>query len=137
MASPGYTNPLQNTDPKQAVKDQASSILSETSSGIGDLAGALRKTAREMGGGGSGEHAPVSRLVESAADGLERFSGALRNKDLDGLVNDVNSFARRQPVAFFGVALAAGFLAVRFLKASGEPRVSDEQNPYGEQNLPY
>ena len=136
MASPGYTNPLQNTDPKQAVKDQASSILSETSSGIGDLAGALRKAAHERGGG-RGERAPVSRLVESAADGLERFSGALRNQDLDGLVNDLNSFARRQPVAFFGAALAAGFLAVRFLKASGEPRGSDEQNPCGEQNLPY
>ena len=136
MPSPGYTDPLQNTDPKQAVKDQASSVLKDTGSGIGDLASALRKTAREMGGG-SGERAPVSRLVESAADGLERFSGALRNQDLDGLVNDLNSFARRQPVAFFGVALAAGFLAVRFLKASGEPRSSDRRNPYADQNLPY
>ena len=139
MASPGYTNPLQNTDPKQAVKDQAGQVWDDTkdtarsmlgeqqkaaAGGMGELAGALRKAAREMGGG-SGERAPVSRLVESAADGLERFSGALRNQDLDGLVNDLNSFARRQPVAFFGVALAAGFLAVRFLKASGEPRGSD------------
>lgn len=137
MASPEQRTPLQDVDPTQAVKDQARSVLKDTSSGIGDLASALRKTAREMGGGGSGERAPVSRLVESAADGLERFSGALRNKDLDGLVNDVNSFARRQPVAFFGVALAAGFLAVRFLKASGEPRGSELDNPYGEQNLPY
>jgi hypothetical protein len=28
--------------------------------------------------------------------------------------------ARNQPVAFFGIALAAGFLAVRFLKADNE-----------------
>lgn len=145
MASPGYTNPLQNTDPKQSVKDQAGQVWNDTkdtarsmlgeqqkaaAGGMSELAGALRKAAREMGGG-SGERAPVSGLVESAADGLERFSGALRNQDLDGLVNGLNSFARRQPVAFFGAALTAGFLAVRFLKASGEPRDSDEQNlPY-------
>jgi hypothetical protein len=32
-------------------------------------------------------------------------------------LRDLDDFARNQPVAFFGLALAAGFLAVRFLKA--------------------
>ena len=123
-------NPLQNPDLKKAAKDQASMVLNDTGKGIGDLAGALRKTAREMGDGAT--RAPMSRLVESAADGLERFSGSLRAKDLDGLVNDLDSFARRQPVAFFGAALAAGFLAVRFLKATpeSESRSETERLPY-------
>jgi len=51
---------------------------------------------------------------------LERLSGTLRNKDLDGMVRDAESFARRQPLVFFGAAMAAGFLAVRFLKSSSE-----------------
>jgi hypothetical protein len=34
------------------------------------------------------------------------------------LVADVQGFARRQPTAFLGAAVLAGFAAVRFLKAS-------------------
>jgi hypothetical protein len=33
------------------------------------------------------------------------------------MLRDMDNFARNQPVAFFGIALAAGFVAVRFLKA--------------------
>jgi hypothetical protein len=124
MAEGTRTQPLQNQARTIAneAKESARSMLGEqqkaAASGVGDLAGALRKAAREMGDGG--ERAPVSRLVESAADGLEQLSESLRNRDLSGLARDVESFARRQPVAFFGAAFAAGFLAVRFLKAGGE-----------------
>ena len=145
-------DPLQKTTPVQqagqAARDQASAVWNDTkdsarsvlgnqqkaaASGLGQFAGALRKAAREMGDGG--EQAPMSRMIESAADGLERFSGSLRERDLDGLVRDVESFARRQPVVFFGAAIAAGFLAMRFMKASspsnstGLDRI-DEQTPY-------
>ena len=157
-------DPLQKTTPVQqagqAAKDQASAVWNDTkdsarsviggqqkaaASGLGQFAGALRKAAREMGDGD--QQAPMSRMIESAADGLERFSGTLRERDLDGLVRDVESFARRQPVVFFGAAIAAGFLAMRFMKASspsnkpgssvsGSPGVSsgldriDQQTPY-------
>jgi hypothetical protein len=146
-------DPLQKTAPAgQAAKDQASAVWSDTkdsarsmignqqkaaASGLGQFAGALRKAAREMGDGG--QQAPMSRMIESAADGLERFSGSLREKDLDGLVRDAESFARRQPLVFFGAAIAAGFLAMRFMKASkpgtdagtsgGMDRI-DQQIPY-------
>ena|SRR5687767_6856247 len=134
----------------QAAKDQASAVWSGTkdsarsmigdqqkaaASGLGQFAGALRKAAREMGDGG--QQAPMSRMIESAADGLERFSGSLREKDLDGLVRDAESFARRQPMLFFGAAIAAGFLAVRFMKATrpdegnrGTSGGMDQQIPY-------
>ena len=36
------------------------------------------------------------------------------------MARDVERFAREQPVAFFGLSLAAGFLAARFLKASND-----------------
>ena len=126
----------------QAAKDQASAVWSDTkesarsmlgnqqqaaASGLGQFAGALRKAAREMGDGG--QQAPMSRMIESAADGLERFSGSLREKDLDGLVRDAESFARRQPLVFFGAAIAAGFLAVRFMKAT-RPSNDQQQTPY-------
>ena len=135
MATGSYTDPVQNQGrgTKDAVKDQANAVWNDTknsarsmlgeqqgavASGLGDLAQALRKAAREMGNGG--QQAQISRFAETAADGLERFSGSLRNKDLGGVMRDVESFARRQPVAFFGAAVAAGFLAVRFLKSSNQ-----------------
>jgi hypothetical protein len=151
MAAGRYTDPLQSSPPnsprgahggdarsianeaKEVAKERASAVWNDTkdsarsllseqqraaASGVEDFAAALRKAASEMGDGGQ---ANMSRVIESAASGLERFSGSLRNKDLNSLVQDVESFARRQPVAFFGAAVAAGFLAMRFLKSSNEP----------------
>jgi hypothetical protein len=134
MTSANYTDPLQKQTPNatQAAKEAASNIANDTKERthamLGDFASALRKVAHDMG---DGRQAPMSRMVESAADGLERFSGSLREKDLNGLVRDVEGFARRQPVAFFGAALAAGFLAMRFLKAS------DPRSPRDGNTLPY
>src|SRR5690606_24908694 len=44
----------------------------------------------------------------------------LRNKNANALIRDMESLSRRAPVAFFAGALAAGFLAARFLKSSAE-----------------
>jgi hypothetical protein len=85
------------------------------------VAGALREAAQRRDDGDG-----LARLGTSAADGLERLSSALRNKDVGTMLRDVESFARQQPVAFFGLALAAGFLAVRFVK-SGERRDEEQQ----------
>ena len=136
MATVDFTDPLQNKAPEGA--DQARSIAHDAkearsmlgeqqkaaASGIGDFAGALRKVARDMG---DARQAPMSD-ARGAADGLERFSGSLREKDLNGLMREVEGFARRQPVAFFGAAVAAGFLAVRFLKSSKQRE--DNSLPY-------
>jgi hypothetical protein len=101
------------------AKDTAGAKLGEqkdsAASSLGSFANALRKAAHESG---SQDQDGIVRVADLAADGLERLSGTLRNKDLDTLVGDVESFARRQPAAFFGVAIAAGFLAVRFVKSS-------------------
>jgi hypothetical protein len=110
-----------------STRDSARSLIGEqqraAAGGLGDFAQALRKVAQELGDkGNSGPQSSTARLVQSAADGLERFSGSLKEKDLNGLVGEVETFARRQPVAFFGAAVAAGFLAVRFLKSSNQAR---------------
>lgn len=112
-----------SSDRPQAVQ-AARSLIGEqqqaAASGLGEFAGVLRRAARD----GKGAESPVARIAESAADNLERFSESLRNRDLDGLLRDAESFARRQPAVFIGAAALVGFLAVRFLKASErvEPR---------------
>jgi hypothetical protein len=103
----------------EAVKSSVAEQKDAAASSLGNLAGALRRAAHESGGGGE---APATRAVEWAADGLDRISATLRSNDLDGMVRQVQSFARNQPVAFFFAAAAAGFLATRFLKAGAEPQ---------------
>ena len=43
------------------------------------------------------------------------------------MLRDVEHFAHAQPVAFFGMALATGFLAVRFMKASQSEPIKESQ----------
>ena len=137
MASTGQTGSLQNQAQEvlNQTKESARAIAGEqqraAAGGLAEFASALRKAARETGDGG--QRSQVGRFAESAADGLERLSGSLREKDLNRLVGDLESFARSQPVAFFGAAVAAGFLAVRFLKATAptEPQRSTQwQQPH-------
>jgi hypothetical protein len=105
-------------DAKEAARTRLSEQKDEAADGLGDVAGALRDAARRQRGDSAG--GPMAQLTGSAAEGLERLSSTLRGKDVGSMVRDVESFARNQPVAFFGLAVAAGFLAARFLKASND-----------------
>jgi hypothetical protein len=99
-------------DAKETTRTKLNEQKDVAAQGIGDVAQALREAARRHEGDG------VSRLTSSAADGLERVSSALRHKDVNSMLRDMDRFARDQPVAFFGLAVAAGFLAVRLLRDS-------------------
>jgi hypothetical protein len=105
-------------DAKQAAQETVREQKDAAADGIGDVAGALRKAADRPRGEASRQS--IAQLAGSAAEELERVSRALRSKDPSAMVRDVSEFARREPLAFFGLALATGFLAVRFLKASDE-----------------
>lgn len=103
------------------AKEGARSALNQkkdsAAAGIDDVAAALHDASQRRQDQGDDSFA---RLAGSAADGLQRFSGTLRNKDVGTMLRDVNSFAHRQPVAFFGLAIAAGVLATRFIKAGND-----------------
>jgi hypothetical protein len=60
--------------------------------------------------------------IRQAAAGLERASGTMRARDIDDLVGTVEDFARRQPVAFLGGAVVAGFGLARLMKSSADRR---------------
>jgi hypothetical protein len=102
-------------DAKQTARSKLSEQQQAAAGSLGDFAGALRKSAEQLQGG---QHGSAARFAQTAASSLEQLSGALKNRDLESMVRDAEGFARRQPAAFFGAALVAGFLAVRFLKSS-------------------
>ncbi|MCR8826698.1 hypothetical protein [Pseudosulfitobacter koreensis] len=81
---------------------------------VKDVASALRTAADELRSG-----SPQERTFSQIADGLADASDAVRGKDLSEIVNDVNGFAKRNPLMFLGGAALVGFAATRFAKASG------------------
>ncbi|MGQ0523074.1 MAG: hypothetical protein ACT4P8_05375, partial [Betaproteobacteria bacterium] len=124
-------------DTKASVRSALNETQQSTAADIHDFAAALKIAARSLERRG-----PAGRVAEQAADSLERLSGKLRSKDFDGLVHDVEAFARSQPAVFLGMAVAAGFLAARFLKSSS-PYSADRpeegligRSPAGPQQAP-
>lgn len=117
------------SDAADVARSAASQQQQAAADGIGQFAGALREAARH----GDGSRAAPSRLAESMADGLDRVSATIKQRDLGTLMRDVEDFARSQPLVFFGAAVAAGFFAMRFLKSSASDRPGDSAL-YGEGN---
>src|SRR3954451_7745177 len=62
----------------------------------------------------------AARGIGSAAEYVEDAAEKIRNGSFRDLVDGATDFAKRQPAAFLGISVLAGFAAVRFLKASGE-----------------
>lgn len=101
-------------DAKESARSRLDEEKQSAAAGMDDVAHALRDAAQRRGEGQDN----FARLSSSAADGLERLSETLRNKDVSSMLRDVDNFARSQPMAFFGLAVVAGFVGVRMIKAS-------------------
>jgi hypothetical protein len=75
-------------------------------------------SALRAGGGKLEDDEMLSGYVESAAESVERLASYVRSTDLRDAVHDVEEFARRSPLLFFGGAFTVGLAAGRFLKSS-------------------
>lgn len=91
--------------------DEGKDRMAET---LDTLARSLKDSGRHLRESGHG-----SGLVDRAAEGVERFSGFLRDTDVDEMVDRVEDFARRNPAVFLGGAFALGLVGARFIKSSG------------------
>jgi hypothetical protein len=78
---------------------------------------ALRETAQQLRKQGQGS---VGQYADKAADQVERFSGYLRETEVDQIMDEARGFARRRPALFLGGAVALGFFGTRFLKSSSQ-----------------
>jgi hypothetical protein len=97
---------------KDAVNDRKSSGADY----VGSLADTMRRAAREFD-----TDLPIAgSYIRKAASQVESVSDSIRTGNFNDLVRNAQAFARRQPTAFLGLAVLAGFGAVRFLKSSSE-----------------
>jgi hypothetical protein len=101
-----------------SAKDMAAQAVdSQKNAGaeyVGNLAGTMRRAAAEFD-----RDLPIAgSYIRKAAEQIENVSDSIKNGSFDDLLRQAQSFARRQPTAFLGIAVLAGFGAVRFLKSS-------------------
>jgi hypothetical protein len=81
----------------------------------------MRRAAREFDG-----DLPIAGVyIRKAASQIEGVSDSIKTGNFKDLVRGAQSFARRQPTAFLGMAVLAGFGVVRFLKSSA----NDSEGP--------
>ncbi|WFU57690.1 hypothetical protein QA639_09320 [Bradyrhizobium pachyrhizi] len=89
---------------------------------VNRLAGNIRQAAHAFD-----NDAPfAARGINSAADYVEDAAEKIRNGTFRDLVDGTSDFAKRQPAAFLGLSVLAGFAAVRFFRASGKPTSSSQ-----------
>ena len=94
------------------------------------LARAVHRAADEL----QGTSPQIARYVHEAASSVDHLARALRDRSLGELIGGVEELARRQPVAFFGAAVLAGFALARFAKSSAQdarPSAHNTGSDYG------
>lgn len=96
------------------LQTQASTQTDRLAEGLRTLSGQLQKAAS----GEPLEAGPIRDLASQAGSTFDQLSTRLSEGGVDGLVQDVSSFARRKPGLFLAGAATAGFFAGRILRGA-------------------
>jgi hypothetical protein len=107
------------------VREQVDQRSTQAGEQVGATAEALRTASRQLRD--RGQSVPA-QAAEKAAHHAERLGGYLSESSADHILNDLEDFGRRQPLAVVGLGVVAGFLASRFLKASSRERYAGRTN---------
>lgn len=132
-------------DVKDTAKEQAQKVVGEAKTQLGGMASdvrdrmgeqartqndrlvtGIRQTADQLDEmRGDRPESPAATVVSRVADGGRQLADYLDRHGPDGVLREVQDFARRRPGAFLATALAAGFVVGRLgksvAKADPEP----------------
>src|SRR5215213_5694512 len=123
------------------VQQQATSQLNRqketTASELNTVVNAVRRFGETLNTEGQG---PIARFAaqygDKAANSLDRVARYLRDQDAKRLLDDVQSFGRRQPALLIGGAFLLGFAGARLIKTSMDTASSTYSRPQGLANTP-
>lgn len=137
----------QTANVAQQAKDQ---LHDQARSQTGEAASALRRIsdqARALAEGRADDAGQVRDYARQAAGKVSDVADRLESRGFDGIVEDVESFARRRPGVFLAGAAGAGFLVGRLLRGATSsngsqsqqqlPRVSRSGAQYGQYGREY
>ena len=95
------------------VGSQATAAVETQKSGLAgrleDMAQAVHRSGEQL----EGHQDWLAHLIEQGADELGALAGTLRTNDLQSLLGNLGSLAKRQPALFVGASMAAGFALAR------------------------
>jgi gas vesicle protein len=104
------------SDTADKLQDQVREQQHTGADFVNKCAGSIREAARAF----ENDLPFAARGINSVAEYVEDAAEKIRDGSFRDLVDNATDFAKRRPAAFLGVAVLAGFAAVRFLKASGQ-----------------
>lgn len=114
-----------------AAEKLQAAVASQKSAGadyLGAVGNSMRRASHEF----DAQLPQAGNYIRGAAEQIDSVAEALRTRDMSQMVADMQDFARRQPVAFLGAAVLAGFAAVRFFKSAPDhsaPRLTSPPRP--------
>lgn len=109
------------------ARTQFESQKTRAAHSLSAVAEALRDSGQQLR---DRNEAGVAPVMDRAADGVDRLSSFLNSRNVDDMMRDVQTFARRRPEVFLGAFFTLGVLAARFMKAGRhEPGV--DRHGYG------
>ena len=104
----------------RGLVDQAKNELRDQGRSQADqVANAVRRVADQaeaLAEGRVEEAGNVRDYAQQAGDRMHQLADELGQRGIDGVLNDVQNFARRRPGAFLAGCAAAGFVAGRLIR---------------------
>lgn len=105
------------------VKTQADQQTERIADGLRSFAGQIQALVE----GDQQNAGQLPDYARQATDQLQHLAGRIGDRGFDGVVDDVQRFARRRPGLFLAGAAAAGFLGGRLLR--GAQAASQQESP--------
>jgi ElaB/YqjD/DUF883 family membrane-anchored ribosome-binding protein len=109
-----------------AIRGQVDTRAAKAASELQSIAVAMRRSGHSLRAEGNESSA---KIVDTVSERMENVGSYLSQTSGDRLLQDVETFGRRQPWTLVGAGVALGFVASRFLKASSRTRYDRPQQP--------
>jgi hypothetical protein len=109
------------------VKAQANQQTERLADGLRSFAGQIQALVE----GDQANAGPLPDYARQATDQLQQLAGQIGDRGFDGVVDDVQRFARRRPGLFLAGAAAAGFLGGRLLRGAQAASQQPQQAQVG------
>jgi hypothetical protein len=112
---------------KSQAGDRVREQVDERSTQAGEQAQAMTQALRSRSEHLRSEgHDTPAKLIDGAADRVDRLGSYLRDSDSNRLLNDAEGWARSRPWVAAAAGALVGFAASRFLKASSSRRYEQQ-----------
>lgn len=113
---------------RSVVSDVRQSVTGQVRTGHSKLAEAVRSFSDEIGGMGGDTSSPAGKVVQQLSHTGRRAADYLEDRGPEGLLDDVQNFARRKPGTFLLAMAAAGFVVGRLGKSTTKAARSDSDS---------